>query len=159
PYLWDTLPRNRHAGRACTGYPPSLSERGSCPPGNLKLAANQSPLPGASDPAKVSKAMRRSRRSPSLRESLARRPMSAQKSRKSALTVERLEARELLANSFLQGPASHDLNVNGVFDVNEPRLAGATVRVFRGAEQNPLQTVTTDNNGYYRFNNLPPDNY
>lgn len=79
--------------------------------------------------------------------------------RKAMPAVERLETRELLANSFLQGLAFHDLNANGVFDVNEPRLAGATIQLFRGNEQTPFLTRVTDSNGYYLFNDIAPGNY
>ncbi len=49
----------------------------------------------------------------------------------------------------------HDLNGNGVWDSNEPRLPNWTINLTGGA----TQTTTTNENGFYCFNDLPIDSY
>lgn len=63
----------------------------------------------------------------------------------------------------------HDKNNNSLVDGDEPGLANVTVQLFKegaipgnGATlpgDSPLATTTTDANGYYRFDNLPPGRY
>src|SRR5262245_13838787 len=108
---------------------------------------------------KASRAMRQSHRPLSGRES-KRRPSTARRARAGhvfAPGVERLEARELLANGFLHGVVYHDFNNNGVLDASDPRLAGSTVRVFQGQTQ--VRQTVTGADGYYLFTDLPPNNY
>ena len=53
----------------------------------------------------------------------------------------------------LSGRKFNDLNGDGVIDPGEPVLIGWTIYLSDG------QTTTTDANGYYYFNNLPPGTY
>ncbi len=50
-----------------------------------------------------------------------------------------------------------DLNANGVQDEGEPGIAGVTVTLSSNGDT--LQTVATDANGHYLFNNLIPADY
>jgi uncharacterized repeat protein (TIGR01451 family) len=54
----------------------------------------------------------------------------------------------------LNGTAWLDANFNKVPDLDEPRLQGWTVALFRNGVQ--LQSVLTDVNGVYRFGGVPP---
>src|SRR5215471_12258735 len=54
----------------------------------------------------------------------------------------------------LNGTAWLDANFNKVPDLDEPRLQGWTVALFRNGVQ--LQSVVTDVNGVYRFGGVPP---
>src|SRR5215472_8138931 len=54
----------------------------------------------------------------------------------------------------LNGTAWLDANFNKVPDLDEPRLQGWTVVLFRNGVQ--LQSVLTDVNGVYRFGGVPP---
>ena len=85
------------------------------------------------------------------------RPLAGSTARRSALAIERLEARELLANSFLQGLVFHDLNQNGVYDPTDPRLAGATVALSGGPTQR--DPIVTGVDGTYLFADLAPGTY
>lgn len=62
----------------------------------------------------------------------------------------------------ITGTLWHDVNLNGVMDSGEPRLAGIQVRLFRGDRSgsagSALQTVWTDGSGNYRFDGLDPAN-
>lgn len=49
----------------------------------------------------------------------------------------------------------HDLNENGVWDSNEPKLPNWTINLTGGA----TLTTTTDENGFYCFNDLPIGSY
>jgi len=63
-----------------------------------------------------------------------------------------------------QEPASlgnyvwHDLDQNGLQDGYEPGLPGIVVNLYNDGV-NPVQTTTTDSNGYYLFENLTPGTY
>ncbi len=52
----------------------------------------------------------------------------------------------------------HDMDTDGIQDTDEPRLANVVVELL-DSQGNPLQTTTTDANGYYFFNNLPNGTY
>lgn len=54
-----------------------------------------------------------------------------------------------------------DLNQNGIQDPDEPGIPGVTVELYRGdiCSGSPIATTTTDDDGYYLFNNLIPDTY
>ncbi len=54
----------------------------------------------------------------------------------------------------LNGTAWLDANFNKLADVDEPRLQGWTVALFRNGIQ--VQSVLTDVNGNYRFGGVPP---
>jgi len=54
----------------------------------------------------------------------------------------------------LNGTAWLDANFNKVPDIDEPRLQGWTVGLFRNGVQ--VQSVLTDVNGVYRFSNVSP---
>src|SRR6476469_6529538 len=54
----------------------------------------------------------------------------------------------------LNGTAWLDANFNKLADVDEPRLQGWTVALFRNGVQ--VQSVLTDVNGNYRFGGVPP---
>src|SRR6478609_4660516 len=54
----------------------------------------------------------------------------------------------------LNGTAWFDANFNKLADVDEPRLQGWTVALFRNGVQ--VQSVLTDVNGVYRISNVPP---
>src|SRR5215468_4368208 len=54
----------------------------------------------------------------------------------------------------LNGTAWLDANFNKVPNIDEPRLQGWTVALFRNGVQ--LQSVLTDVNGVYRFGGVPP---
>jgi protocatechuate 3,4-dioxygenase beta subunit len=51
-----------------------------------------------------------------------------------------------------------DDNRDGVQDSGEPGVSGVIVNLLDSGE-NIIQTDTTDSNGYYKFDNLLPDNY
>jgi uncharacterized repeat protein (TIGR01451 family) len=55
----------------------------------------------------------------------------------------------------LNGTAWLDANFNKVPDIDEPRLQGWTVGLFRNGVQ--VQSVLTDVNGVYRFSNVSPN--
>jgi uncharacterized repeat protein (TIGR01451 family) len=57
--------------------------------------------------------------------------------------------------STLNGTAWLDANFNKVPDIDEPRLQGWTVGLFRNGVQ--VQSVLTDVNGVYRFSNVSPN--
>ncbi len=75
--------------------------------------------------------------------------------------------------SLLPPPAAlgdrvwNDLNGNGIQDAGEPGVPGVTVKLLAlGADgvckkdhETKLATTTTDADGYYRFNDLPPGEY
>jgi len=53
-----------------------------------------------------------------------------------------------------------DLNKNGLQDSGEPGLAAVQVQLYDCLDlDNPVQTVTTNANGLYTFNNVPEGNY
>ncbi|MEF3273474.1 MAG: carboxypeptidase regulatory-like domain-containing protein, partial [Chloroflexus sp.] len=52
-----------------------------------------------------------------------------------------------------------DANVNGIQDAGETGVAGVRVRLFRLDSSTPVQTTTTDSNGFYQFDNLLPGEY
>jgi uncharacterized repeat protein (TIGR01451 family) len=54
----------------------------------------------------------------------------------------------------LNGTAWHDANFNKLPDVDEPRLEGWTVGLYRNGVL--VQSALTDVNGSYRFNGVPP---
>ncbi len=56
-------------------------------------------------------------------------------------------------NGSLSGQKFNDLNGNGVWDADEPALAGWTIHLSNG------QTATTDASSYYYFLNLLPGSY
>ncbi|MCW1968103.1 MAG: carboxypeptidase regulatory-like domain-containing protein [Anaerolineae bacterium] len=51
-----------------------------------------------------------------------------------------------------------DRNKNGVQDLGEPGISGATVTLY-DAEGNEIATTRTDSSGLYQFSNLPPGRY
>ncbi|NRA48168.1 MAG: carboxypeptidase regulatory-like domain-containing protein, partial [Phaeodactylibacter sp.] len=51
-----------------------------------------------------------------------------------------------------------DLDADGIQDVNEPGIAGAEVKLL-DANDNVLETMTTDVNGFYSFTELTPGDY
>ncbi len=83
-----------------------------------------------------------------------------------AMVVTTLEAGEndLTWDAGIYRPASignfvwEDLNRNGVQDSGEPGIAGVTVNLKDGTGA-IVDTMTTDNNGYYMFENLVPGDY
>jgi hypothetical protein len=52
----------------------------------------------------------------------------------------------------------NDLNGNGVQDAGEPGVAGVTVTLYNSTGV-PVKTTITDNNGYYRFDDVAPGTY
>jgi len=48
---------------------------------------------------------------------------------------------------------------NGIQDGTEPGIAGVTVRLLDATGNTLIATTTTDANGYYRFDSLPPGTY
>lgn len=53
----------------------------------------------------------------------------------------------------------NDLNNNGIQDPGEPGLPNITVTLFESGNPTPIATTTTDANGIYTFDNLPPGTY
>lgn len=53
----------------------------------------------------------------------------------------------------------HDLNGDGVQDVDEPGLEDVTVTLYRADNDVELATTTTDSTGLYRFDDLVPGDY
>jgi YVTN family beta-propeller protein len=53
----------------------------------------------------------------------------------------------------------NDLNNNGIQDPGEPGLPGVTVTLFESGNPVPVATTTTDADGIYTFDNLPPGTY
>ena len=51
-----------------------------------------------------------------------------------------------------------DINANGIQDDGEPGIANVAV-ILNNCQGNPLDTVYTDNSGYYLFSGLKPGNY
>jgi hypothetical protein len=80
--------------------------------------------------------------------------------RRSALTLEALERREVMAANFLQGVSFHDANSDGQFNPGDTPLSGAivTLQKLNDASFVP-QTRTTGANGSYQFLDLPAGNY
>jgi hypothetical protein len=61
---------------------------------------------------------------------------------------------------FIQGTAFVDLNQNGILDIGEPALPGATVSLYQGqGTANFLQSQITDANGMYAFTGLTAGAY
>lgn len=52
-----------------------------------------------------------------------------------------------------------DLNANGLQDVGEPGIPGVVVHLFDNEDVEVSNTSTTDENGYYLFENLIPGSY
>lgn len=53
-----------------------------------------------------------------------------------------------------------DLNVNGIQDIGEPGIPGVTVFLYEANDlTTPIQSTTTDADGYYIFQPLPSGNY
>jgi SdrD B-like domain/Secretion system C-terminal sorting domain len=52
----------------------------------------------------------------------------------------------------------NDLNGNGAQDAGEPGIAGVTVTLYNSAGV-AVKTTITDNNGYYRFDDVAPGTY
>lgn len=71
------------------------------------------------------------------------------------------------AGMYLQSPTSaalgnyvwYDVNNNGIQDPNEGGVQGVTVTLYDGTGTNPIATTTTDEFGYYIFNNLTAGDY
>ncbi|HHB51998.1 MAG TPA: hypothetical protein ENK75_02980, partial [Saprospiraceae bacterium] len=51
-----------------------------------------------------------------------------------------------------------DLNANGIQDSNEPGIPNVSV-ILNDCQGNPIDTTSTDNDGYYLFDDLKPGNY
>lgn len=75
------------------------------------------------------------------------------------LSVETLETRRLLDTGFLQGTSFVDTNFNDRLDPGEPYLPGAQIRLYADDGTTLIGQQTTDANGAYRFDNLPPAYY
>lgn len=63
-----------------------------------------------------------------------------------------------LAPSSLAGSVFGDLNSNCTWDPGEAGIANVTVQLL-DASGNVIRTTTTDTNGHYRFDDLPPGTY
>jgi hypothetical protein len=50
-----------------------------------------------------------------------------------------------------------DVNNNGIQDVNEAGVPGVSVDLYNGTTGVKMASTTTDENGFYKFNNLPVD--
>ncbi|MCE5266265.1 MAG: hypothetical protein LLG00_00060 [Planctomycetaceae bacterium] len=59
----------------------------------------------------------------------------------------------------LSGFVYHDANNNGAFDDGETPLGGVTLTLLNAQGQSTGQTTTTDENGFYSFDNLMPGAY
>ena len=64
-----------------------------------------------------------------------------------------------VAPASLSGYVYGDLNNNGKLDSGEPRLAGVTLELLDANGNGTGIYATTDSNGFYRFENLPPGVY
>jgi uncharacterized repeat protein (TIGR01451 family) len=94
---------------------------------------------------------------------------SKRRTRQRFLKVEMLENRKLMANDLaaITGVAYNDLTNNGL-SVDDQRLAGVTIQLYRDANANGTfdvgtdtleQTETTNAQGEYRFDNLLAGTY
>lgn len=70
------------------------------------------------------------------------------------------------AVSSISGTVYNDANKNDMRDASEAGLAGFTINLYKNAgwwgkngNNNPIQTVVTDANGFYTFNNLANGTY
>ncbi|QLH47879.1 MAG: carboxypeptidase regulatory-like domain-containing protein [Bacteroidota bacterium] len=66
---------------------------------------------------------------------------------------------QLPTNAGLGNYVWNDVNYNGVQDINETGVAGVTVTLYAADGTTVLNTTTTDELGYYIFNNLTPSTY
>jgi len=57
----------------------------------------------------------------------------------------------------ISGMKFNDLNGNSVKDANEPALKGITIRLYDNNQI--IDSVVTDTNGFYRFSNVSPGTY
>src|SRR5580765_2099580 len=73
------------------------------------------------------------------------------------LAVEPLEDRHLMAASdFLQGYAYVDKNANNTFDAGDSPKVGATIQLYDSTGTILQSSTTTNSDGYYRFDGVPP---
>ena len=64
--------------------------------------------------------------------------------------------------SAISGRAFEDANGNGTRESNEPYLANLTINLgnnYEGFRDNTFATATTNSEGFFQFNNLPPEPY
>lgn len=61
--------------------------------------------------------------------------------------------------TFLSGQLVNDINNNGIQEEGEIGIDNAIVRLFKQQDGQLQATTTTEHGGFYRFDNLPPDEY
>ena len=64
--------------------------------------------------------------------------------------------------SAISGRAFEDANGNGTRESNEPYLANLTINLgnnYEGFRDNTFATATTNSEGFFQFNSLPPEPY
>jgi hypothetical protein len=80
--------------------------------------------------------------------------------RRSALRLESLERRELMAGDFLQGIAFNDANSNGQYDAGDTPLSGAQISLQKPSDGSFVpQSMVTGPDGIYRFTDLAAGAY
>lgn len=65
----------------------------------------------------------------------------------------------LVSESIVEGVCFLDANYNGIFDEGEQVLPGVELELFRQSNNKRLKTVTSDENGAYRFTGVRSDTF
>lgn len=65
----------------------------------------------------------------------------------------------LVPEAVIEGVCFLDANYNGVFDEGEAVLPGVELELFRQSNNKRLRTVTSDENGVFRFGNIRSDTF
>lgn len=65
----------------------------------------------------------------------------------------------LVSESIVEGVCFLDANYNGIFDEGEQVLPGVELELFRQSNNKRLKTVTSDENGMYRFTGVRSDTF
>ncbi|MGN0795006.1 MAG: SdrD B-like domain-containing protein, partial [Aristaeellaceae bacterium] len=65
----------------------------------------------------------------------------------------------LMQEAVVEGYCFLDANYNGYFDEGEEVLPGVELELYRQSNNKRLQTVVSDENGYYRFGNVRGDTF
>lgn len=73
------------------------------------------------------------------------------------VTAQKVFAQEMQATALVSGAVYLDANANGMAEINEQNIAGATVNVR--AVDGTVYTATTNEYGFYLIDSLPQGDY